>query len=41
MTGPVKADVSASTREVLAALAQGDPDLLAAGLEISADFRAR
>jgi alkylhydroperoxidase/carboxymuconolactone decarboxylase family protein YurZ len=41
MTVPVKADVSANTREVLAALAQGDPDLLAAGLEVRAEWKAR
>jgi 4-carboxymuconolactone decarboxylase len=41
MTVPVKADVSADTREVLAALAQGDPDLLAAGLEVRAEWKAR
>jgi len=41
MTVPVKADVSAKTREVLAALAQGDPDLLAAGLEVRAEWKAR
>jgi 4-carboxymuconolactone decarboxylase len=41
MTVPVKADVSANTRKVLAALAQGDPDLLAAGLEVRAEWKAR
>ena len=41
MTVPVKANVSANTREVLTALAQGDPDLLAAGLEIRADWMAK
>jgi 4-carboxymuconolactone decarboxylase len=41
MTVPVKADVSADTREVLAALALGDPDLLAAGLEVRAEWKAR
>jgi len=41
MTVPVKPDVSAKTREVLAALAQGDPDLLAAGLEVRAEWKAR
>jgi 4-carboxymuconolactone decarboxylase len=41
MTVPVKADVSANTREVLGALAMGDPDLLAAGLEIRAEWKAR
>jgi 4-carboxymuconolactone decarboxylase len=41
MTVPAKADVSANTREVLAALSLGDPDLLAAGLEIRAEWKAR
>jgi 4-carboxymuconolactone decarboxylase len=41
MTVPVKADVSANTREVLAALTLGDPDLLAAGLEVRAEWKAR
>ena len=41
MTVPVKAKVSANTREVLTALAQGDPDLLAAGLEVRANWRAK
>jgi alkylhydroperoxidase/carboxymuconolactone decarboxylase family protein YurZ len=41
MTVPVKADVSANTREVLTALALGDPDLLAAGLEVRAEWKAR
>jgi 4-carboxymuconolactone decarboxylase len=41
MTVPVKADVSANTRKVLAALAQGDPDLLAAGLQVRAEWKAR
>jgi len=41
MTVPVKTKVSANTREVLTALAQGDPDLLAAGLEVRAEWKAR
>jgi 4-carboxymuconolactone decarboxylase len=41
MTVPVKADVSANTREVLAALSLGDPDLLAAGLEVRTEWKAR
>ena len=41
MTMPVKADVSADTREMLTALALGDPDLLAAGLEVRAEWKAR
>jgi len=41
MTVPVNVDVSANTREVLAALAQGDPDLLASGLEVRAEWKGR
>jgi 4-carboxymuconolactone decarboxylase len=41
MTVPANVDVSESTRELLLALAQGDPDLLAAGLEIRAEWKAR
>ncbi len=41
MPVPVKADVSSSAREVLAALALGDPDLLAAGLEVRAEWKDR
>jgi 4-carboxymuconolactone decarboxylase len=41
MTVPVKADVSANAREVLNALAHGDPDILAAGLEIRANWEAK
>jgi alkylhydroperoxidase/carboxymuconolactone decarboxylase family protein YurZ len=41
MTVPVKAEVSDNARGVLAALAQGDPDLLAAGLEVRAEWKAR
>ena len=41
MTVPVKVDVSTSAREVLNALAHGDPDVLAAGLEIRADWEAK
>jgi 4-carboxymuconolactone decarboxylase len=41
MTVPVKANVSANTREVLAALSLGDPDLLAAGLEVRTEWKAR
>lgn len=40
MTVPVKADVSANTRGLLSALALGDPDLLAAGLEVRAEWKA-
>jgi 4-carboxymuconolactone decarboxylase len=41
MTVPVNVDVSDETREVLAALALGDPDLLAEGLELRAEFKHR
>jgi 4-carboxymuconolactone decarboxylase len=41
MTVPVKANVSANTREVLAALSLGDPDLLAAGLEVRTEWKAK
>ena len=41
MTVPVKVDVSANAREVLNALAHGDPDILAAGLEIRANWEAK
>jgi 4-carboxymuconolactone decarboxylase len=43
MTAPTngKVEVSEETSSLLGALAQGDPDLLAAGLEIRADWRAR
>src|ERR1700757_2576919 len=41
MTMPVKADVSADTREMLTAFALGDPDLLAAVREVRAEWKAR
>ena len=43
MTAPTngKVEVSEETQSLLGALAQGDPDLLAAGLEIRADWRSR
>jgi len=41
MTVPAQRDVSESTREILAALTMGDPDLLAAGLEVRAEWKAR
>lgn len=41
MTVPVNVDVSANTREVLTALSQGDPNLLASGLEVRAEWKAR
>jgi alkylhydroperoxidase/carboxymuconolactone decarboxylase family protein YurZ len=37
----VKVEVTDDTKDVLGALAQGDPDLLAAGLEVRADWKAR
>jgi 4-carboxymuconolactone decarboxylase len=36
MTTPAKVDVEDSTKDMLGSLAQGDPDLLAAGLEARA-----
>ncbi len=41
MTMPTKVDVDDSTRDLLGALAIGDPDLLAAGLEVRSEFRER
>ncbi len=41
MTMPSKVEVEAGTREALAALAAGDPELLAEGLELRAEWRAR
>ena len=41
MAVPITLDVSANTRKVLAALAQGDPDLLAAGLEVRAKWQVK
>ena len=41
MTVPANVDISAETRELLGALALGDPDLLAAGLEVRAEWKAR
>ena len=43
MTAPTngKVEVSEETQSLLGVLAQGDPDLLAAGLEVRADWRAR
>ncbi len=41
MTTPVNVEVNDETRDVLGALAQGDPDLLAAGLEVRADWKAK
>ena len=41
MTVPINVDVSEDTRGVLAALTMGDPDLLAAGLELRAEWKAK
>ena len=41
MTTPSKVDVAEETRAALEALALGDPDLLAAGLEVRAEWRER
>jgi 4-carboxymuconolactone decarboxylase len=41
MNVPVKPDVDDVTREALAGLALGDPDLLAEGLELRANWRER
>jgi 4-carboxymuconolactone decarboxylase len=41
MTVPVNVDVSEETRQVLGALALGDPDLLAEGLELRGEWKAR
>lgn len=41
MSVPSKVDVEEATREALTALAIGDPDVLAAGLEIRAEWRER
>ena len=41
MTMPANVDVSDSTRELLTALALGDPDLLAEGLELRAQWKER
>jgi 4-carboxymuconolactone decarboxylase len=41
MNIPSKVDVDEATRETLASLALGDPDLLAEGLEVRADWRAK
>jgi alkylhydroperoxidase/carboxymuconolactone decarboxylase family protein YurZ len=40
MTTPAKVDVDDATRDTLGALAQGDPDLLGAGLEMRAKVEA-
>jgi len=41
MSTPANVDVGDDTRDILGALALGDPDLLAAGLEVRADWNAR
>ena len=41
MTVPANVDVSDETRELLTALALGDPDLLAEGLEMRAEWKDR
>lgn len=41
MTSPVNVDVADSTRELLTALTMGDPDLLAEGLELRAQWKDR
>ena len=41
MTTPAKVEVHEDTKNILDALAHGDPDLLAAGLEVRADWKAR
>jgi 4-carboxymuconolactone decarboxylase len=41
MTTPAQVDVSDDTRQLFGALAQGDPDLLGAGLEARVEFQVR
>ena len=41
MTTPVEVEVHDDTKNILDALAHGDPDLLAKGLELRADWKAR
>ena len=41
MSTPTKVEVNNETRDVLGALAQGDPDLLAEGLEARANWKGR
>jgi 4-carboxymuconolactone decarboxylase len=38
---PAKVDVDDTTRDMLGGLAMGDPDLMAAGLEVREEFRQR
>src|SRR6516225_5312625 len=41
MTTPAQVEVHDDTKNILDALAHGDPDLLATGLELRADWRAK
>ena len=41
MTTPAKVEVHEDTKNILDALAHGDPDLLAAGLEVRAEWKER
>jgi len=41
MTTPAKADVSEETVGILEALSRGDPDLMATGLELRANWEAK
>ena len=41
MTTPAQVEVNDDTRNILDALAHGDPDLLAAGLEVRAEWKDR
>ena len=41
MTTPAKADVSDATKDILGALSRGDPDLMAEGLEMRANWEAK
>ena len=41
MTTPANVDVSDDTKNILGALSRGDPDLMAAGLEVRAQWEAR
>lgn len=41
MNMPTKVDVDESTRDMLAALTLGDPDLVAAGLEVRTEFQTK
>ena len=41
MTVPTKVEVGAATRDMLGALALGDPDLVAAGMEMRTELREK